>query len=177
MYNMYKDLVEVIGTGKVVGFFGDKNFPNKSQGKSIKDKTEAFNRLRMLLGALRPKKIYVCPELGLSNALLSLFLMLDIPYSVVNPYRGYFDNIPTKDKLRMFIGLENSSSVITMSDNKPKSVMEQQTLFEESQEFLVESSELIITAFGNNPHIGVLKTTDKLMAMDGKPVIALSYAT
>ena len=174
---MYKDLAEVIGTGKVVGFFGDRNFPNRGHGKLVKEKMDAFRKLQTLLVALKPKKIYVCPELGLSNSLLSLFLMLDIPYSVVNPYRGYFDNIPTKDKLRMFMGLENSSSVITMSESKPKSLVEQQSLLKESQEFLVDSSELIITAFGNNPHREIVKTTDKVMAMSGKQVIAICYST
>jgi hypothetical protein len=173
---MYDELKRAIGTGKVVGFFGDKNFPNVKQGKRIKDKHEALARIQALLLALKPKKIYVCPEMGLSSNLLSLFSLLDIPYSIINPYQGYFDNIPKSQKLRLFLGLEQSEAIVTMQEGKPENLLEQQKLFKESQDFLVNNSEIIITAFGNNPDSEIEKTTNELMAGE-KIVIAISYAT
>ena len=172
---MYDELKRAIGTGRVVGFFGDKNFPNAKQGKRLKDKHEAFARIQSLL-ALKPKKIYVCPEMGLSSNLLSLFSLLDIPYSIINPYRGYFDNIPKSQKLRLFLGLEQSEAIVTMQEGKPENLLEQQKLFKESQDFLVNNSEIIITAFGNSPDAEIEKTTNELLA-GKKIVIALSYAT
>lgn len=174
---MYDELASALGTGKIIGFFGDKNFPNKNQGKLVREKREAFQRIQAVLAALKPKKIYICPETGLSNSILSLLTVLDIPYSIVNPYRGYFDNVTNKTKLTMWIGLENSSSVITLSEKLPDSVAEQQKLFKESQEFLIKNSDIILTAFGNDPHERLCRTTEYLFGLEKKPVIALSYAT
>lgn len=174
---MFNDVVEDIGTGRVLGFFGDKNYPNVSQGKCLKDKKEAIRRMQVLLKALKPKKVYVCPELGLSYTIMSLLASLGIPYSVVNPYCGYFDYIPKQAKLRMFMGLENSASVITILENKPETVMDAQKAVAEAESFIIDNSEVLITAIGNNPNRHLVETTEKLLSSPEKKVIALSYAT
>ena len=174
---MFKDMVEEMGTGRVLGFFGDKNFPNIAQGKGLKDKKEAMGRLQSLLLALKPKKVYVCPELGLSYTIMSLLSSLGIPYSVVNPYCGYFDNLPKHAKLRLFLGLENSASVITISENKPTTVADARKTFEEAESFIIDNSEVLLTALGNNPNKHLVETTEKLLETPNKMVIALSYAT
>ena len=174
---MFKDIIEDIGTGRVLGFFGDKNFPNNAQGKGLKDKKEAIQRLQSLLLALKPKKVYVCPELGLSYTIMSLLGSMGIPYSVVNPYCGYFDNIPQRAKLRMFMGLENSASVITISEDKPNTVVDARKTVEEAETFIIDNSEVILTALGNNPNRHLVETTEKLLESTNKRVITLSYAT
>ena len=174
---MYKDIISMIGTGKIIGFFGDNNFPNSVQGKTLKDRGEAMKRLQPLLTALKPSKVYLCPETGLSTSMLALFATLDIPYSVVNPYAGYFDNIPQKNKLQMFLGLENSSSVITMTDKLPSSIHSEQKLVLESQKFIINNSDILISAFGNKPNKKFKNKTQELLDLEDKPVIAISYAT
>tara|TARA_R110000765_G_scaffold82714_3_gene161003 strand:- start:1331 stop:1855 length:525 start_codon:yes stop_codon:yes gene_type:complete len=174
---MFKQAVSDIGTGRVLGFFGDKNFPNTAQGKGLKDKKEAMQRLQHLLLALKPKKVYVCPELGLSYSIMSLLGSLGIPYSVVNPYCGYFDNIPKHSKLRMLMGLENSSSVITIAEKRPETVVDARKTVAEAESFIIDKSEVLIAALGNNPNQHLLDTTEKLLASSTKKVIAISYAT
>ena len=153
---MFKQAVSDIGTGRVLGFFGDKNFPNTAQGKGLKDKKEAMQRLQHLLLALKPKKV---------------------PYSVVNPYCGYFDNIPKHSKLRMLMGLENSSSVITIAEKRPETVVDARKTVAEAESFIIDKSEVLIAALGNNPNQHLLDTTEKLLASSTKKVIAISYAT
>ena len=174
---MYKDIISMIGTGKIIGFFGDSNFPNSVQGKTLKDRGEAIKRIKPLISALKPSKVYICPETGLSTSMLALFASLGIPYSVVNPYQGYFDNIPQKHKLQMFLGLENSSSVITMTHKIPSSIHYEQKLVLESQKFIINNSDIIISAFGNNPNKKFKNKTQELLDLEDKPVIAISYAT
>jgi hypothetical protein len=174
---MINEVVSDIGTGRVLGFFGDKNFPNTAQGKGLKDKKEAIQRLQHLLLALKPKKVYVCPELGLSYSIMSLLCSMGIPYSVVNPYCGYFDNIPKQAKLRMFMGLENSAAVITIAEEKPETVVDARKTVEEAETFIIDNSEVLIAALGNNPNKHLIDTTEKLLASTTKKVIAISYAT
>ena len=129
--------------------FGDENFPDRSSGKPIQERREALRKLELLLLQIQPRKVYIIPERGFNLTALSLLNYLNIPYVLVNPHEGYFDNLQEKEKLKMSLSLENSDTVITVG-KPPKSIAEEYELQNEVYDFMLSYTDFVISMYGKN---------------------------
>ena len=142
-----QDHVESIGQNKIIGLVGDKRFPFKSGGKSITARKEGLTHIKNILIQLNPKKIYLTPDRGFEELVVPLLNFMEIPYVVVNPYKGYFDNVEASSKIKILVALESSKAVVTVG-NKPKTVLEHENCQRESVDFIYDISDLVICIHG-----------------------------
>ena len=170
---MKKEFIESIGKGPVVGIFGDTVFPNKATGEGFREKTTVISELKKLLLEINPKKVYVIPHRGVSLTSLLILQYLNIPYTLVNPYKGYFNNIVPKDKIKVLLGMENSSAIVTMG-KPPKNVEDSVKAFNASEDFIIERSDLIISISGDNPGAQI-KNLEKKLPESKTNVIFFKY--
>ena len=96
------------GNNKTLGIIGDKNFPFKSGPRTHASKREALGKVKTILTQLAPKLVYLIPHRGVEETIIPLLSYLDIPYVIVNPYVGYFDDVKKSTKIKLWIALENS---------------------------------------------------------------------
>ena len=149
----------------LVGLFGDKNYPYLGKGKGIENRREYLGKLTMLLKELEPKTVYLIPETGLCQSALVVLQGLKIPYVVVNPYKGYFDNVTASSKLRLLLGLENSKAVVVVGD-APKDIKGNQKAVEDAQDFIIERAEVVISVYGDDPDENTKIINQKLHIAD-----------
>jgi len=172
---MIEDEVAMMaGRDPIVGIFGDQNFPNISSGKSVSERKEVLGRMKRLLLRLKPERVYISPTKGVSRCLIPAMNMLGIPYVIVNPYRGFFDSPQRKEKLHLIFGIKNSRSVITMG-NPPESEESKRNLVKESEDFIIERSNVVISVFGKNPSPDI-KNLNKRLPSAETNVVFLDYS-
>lgn len=133
----------------IICIFGDKNFPDKSSSKPIQERRETLKRLEMLLMQIQPKKVYIIPDRGFNLTALTLLNILNIPYVLVNPYEGYLDDLQGKEKLKMYLNLEQSDAVITIG-KPPKNIVEERELRHEVYDYMLSYTDFIISIYGRN---------------------------
>ncbi len=143
-----------MGTNKILGIFGDCDFPHKAGAKTITVRKEVLARTKDLLMSIKPKKVYITPHTGFEEIIIPLLLFLDIPYTIVNPYKGFYDNLKKESKVKLLMALENSRGVITLSNKKAK-FKEHLDLVHESENFILDRSQIVLCVFGqkNNHRI------------------------
>lgn len=170
---MEQEFFDNLDKDPIIGIFGDTIFPNKSIGEGVREKAKIIREVRALLTRVNPKKVYVIPHKGINLTMLTLLQCLDIPYTIVNPYRGYFNNIIPKDKIKVLLGMENSSSVITMG-KPPKHLKDSVKSLSETEDFIIDRSDLIITITSMKPSSIQEKLNNKLPD-SGKNIIFIKY--
>jgi len=167
-----KDELEFFGKTKTLGLFGDKKFPFKSGPKSSMARKEALSHIKKLLVQIKPNKIYITPNRGLEELVIPLLSFLDVPYVIVNPYKGYFDGCSVESKVKLLVALENSKSVVTIA-KRPKNILEHEKSYKESLDFIYENSDVVICVTGPEPS-DTLKRIQKNFKSDDK-IIVLNF--
>ena len=170
---MEQEFFDGIEKNPIIGIFGNTTFPNKSIGEGIREKSKVISELTKLLKRIEPSKVYLIPHKGVNLTTLMVLQFLNIPYSIVNPYKGYFNNIQSSDKLKIVMGMENSSSVITIGKN-PKNARGTLKALSETEDFIIERSDLIISIIGEKPD-KILHNLNMKLPDSGKNVIFFKY--
>jgi hypothetical protein len=169
-----REISEIVGKNPIIGIFGDQNFPNLSSGKSLSERKVMLHKIKKLLVVTNPKLVYLTPTKGINRCLLPALNILKIPYVVVNPYRGFFDSTLDKDKLSLLQGIESSKSVITIG-KKPLKKSEEKKLELESENFIIDRSNLVISVFGKKPGMAIQNLNKRLPDAETN-VIFLDYS-
>jgi|10_taG_2_1085330.scaffolds.fasta_scaffold21894_2 hypothetical protein len=170
---MEQEFFDNIEKNPIIGIFGDTVFPNKSIGEGIREKSKVISELKSLLLKMDPKKVYIIPHRGVNLTSLTILQYLNIPYTIVNPYRGYFNSTHNRDKLKIVFGMENSSSVITVGKN-PKNARGTLKALSDTEDFVIDRSDLIISINGNKPDNKSMNLLKKLPE-SGKHIIFFKY--
>ena len=170
---MEQEFFDSLEKNPIIGIFGNTIFPNKSMGEGIKEKSEVISELTKLLVRLEPRKVYIIPTKGVNLTSLMVLRYLQISYTIVNPYTGYFNGIQNRDKLKIVTGMEESSSVITIG-KKPKNARGTVQALSDTEDFIIERSELIISIVGAKPD-KKLQNLNKKLPESGKSVIFFKY--
>lgn len=164
-----KEELKLFGQNKIIGLFGDKKFPFKSGPKSYTAKKEGLSHIKNLLIQIKPKKVYITPNRGFDELVIPLLSFLEIPYVIVNPYKGYFDSCDASSKIRLLIALENSKSVITIS-KKAKNMLEHKKSYGEAIDFIYDKSDIVICITGPKSN-DALDHIKKTFGEDDKVII------
>ncbi len=170
---MEQEFFDKLDKDPIIGIFGDTIFPNRSLGEGIREKAKVIMEVKSLLSRLKPRKVYVIPHKGINLTILTILRCLDIPYTIVNPYKGYFNNIVPRDKVKVLLGMENSSAVVTMG-KPPKHIKDSIKSLSETEDFIIDRSDLIITITSMKPSPIQEKLNNKLPD-SGKNVIFIKY--
>ncbi len=144
-----KEELKHFGQDKIIGLFGDKRFPFKTGPKCATARREGLSHVKSLLSQMNPKKVYLIPHRGFDELAIPLLSFLEIPYIIVNPYKGYFDKIESSSKVRLLVALENSKAVITIGE-RPKSALEHEKSYEEAIDFIYNVSDVIVCVTAGN---------------------------
>tara|TARA_R110000824_G_scaffold11123_2_gene48359 strand:+ start:931 stop:1443 length:513 start_codon:yes stop_codon:yes gene_type:complete len=170
---MEQEFFDSLEKGPIVGIFGDTIFPNRSLGEGIREKAKVIMEMKFLLSKIQPKKVYVIPHKGVNLTVLTILQCLNIPYTIVNPYKGYFNSVAPKDKIKVLLGMENSSAIVTMG-NPPKHVKDSVKALSETEDFIIDRSDLIITITSAKPSPLQKKLNSKLPDT-GKHILFIKY--
>ena len=168
------EVSNLAGKDPIVGIFGDQNFPDKSTGKSLSERRELLLKMKRILSVIKPERVYISPTKGIIRTLMPAMNMLRIPYIIVNPYQGFFDITEKKEKVNLAIGLKHSRSVITMG-TPPETKIAKEKLLKESEDFIIDRANLIISIYGKNPSRDIKEINKRLPEVEAN-VIFLDYS-
>ena len=165
--------IKDIGTHKIIGIFGDKNFPPRKGPKACSSRRDAMTKIKDLLVQLKPEVIYIMPQRGFSESIIPIISFLDIPYIVINPFKGFYDDKQGAAKIKLLIALENSRGVVTIKEDTPETISEFNDAYQESLDFILDRSEVIVCVTGNDPSENIVRIERGLFSKD--KVIILNY--
>ena len=168
------EVADIAGKNPIVGIFGDQNFPDKSTGKSLSERRELLHKMKRILHVIKPERVYISPTKGIIRTLMPALNMLRIPYIIVNPYQGFFDIGEKKEKFNLAVGLKHSRTVITMGE-PPKTKGVKIKLQKETEDFIIDRSNLIISIYGKNPSRDIRELNKRLPEVETN-VIFLDYS-
>ncbi len=159
---------------RTLGIFGDSRFPSLKYGHTVGDRAVFQRQMKTVLMEINPKVVYIIPTQGVCCSLLPLLQFLNIPFIIVNPYKGYFKKAPDSFRLNLTTYLQLSKSVITISENL-ETVEDQADAEEEAKQFIINNSENIISIYGDKSGDGTKELNKKLLA-DEENIIFINYS-
>jgi len=160
-------------TDKVIGLFGDFQLPSTGDNPNSYARKNILKKLLAVLIMARPKKVYFMPTSGVMSALMVSMSKMNIPYTLVIPYTGYFDNYGIHEKLNTFVASETVGGLILIKD-EAKSLEEQNSCLKEAEEFIINRSNTLCLVFRHENNSNMNFLSDKIRKTD-KHLLHVNY--
>tara|TARA_R100001377_G_scaffold67692_1_gene42988 strand:- start:644 stop:1189 length:546 start_codon:yes stop_codon:yes gene_type:complete len=158
----------------ILGIFGTESFTNISKGEVTGDRRRAVRKIISLLKGIEPRLVYIIPRGKTCLYATHLLRILDIPFSLIIPCTGYFDNLRKFHNLKFEKAVEGSQSIIILSD-ETLDLKNSKRIEDEAENFIVERAELILSIYGSTLPQRYKNLNKKLNNVEGD-VIFLNYS-
>lgn len=166
---------QIEGDDIILGIFGSSVFINTKKGEGIQERRTATTRIVQVLQSINPKLVYITPTPGVPLHLTTILDYLKIPFIIVSPSRGHFTRMSKKNKILLKRAIDSSKSVVVVNDVKA-TMLNYLELEKQSEEFILESSDLILSVYGSANSANEDRRHEMLNEIE-KDVIFLNYAT
>lgn len=158
----------------ILGIFGTEMFANISKGEVTGDRRRAVRKIISILKSIDPCMVYIIPRGKTCLYATHLLRILEIPFSLIIPCKGYFDNLKKLHNLKFRKAVQDSQSIITLS-NETLDLKNSKRIEDEAEDFIVERAELILSIYGSTLPQRYKNLNNKLNNVEGD-VIFLNYS-
>ena len=159
----------------ILGVFGTEMFGNIAKGEVAADKRRAVRKIIKILSGIQPRLVYIIPKGRTCLYATHLLRVLDIPFSLVVPCRGYFDSLKTCHPARFKKAVDAAQSIIILSE-ETLDVKNSKYIEDEAENFIIERSELILSIYGRTVPQRYKNLNKRIREIEAMDVIFLNYS-
>mgnify|MGYP005831571415 CR=1 FL=1 len=131
---------------KILGIFGDSNFPKLGSGYSQLKRNVAVKRTMDCLSELRAELVYIIPTAGTCVEFLAMLNMLEIPYILVIPYKD-FVNVPHPAYKALLKQAAIDAKNVVVLDSDSSLSPDKSLKFEEAIKFVRDNSNKLLKVY------------------------------
>jgi hypothetical protein len=101
---------------KILSVFGDEAFPRTGVGALPTKRQVATDNIMMFFKSLAPDLVYIMPTGGTCIYTAVVCKMMKIPYILVCPYSGYFENLNSVDAAMLANVVGSAKTIIILNE-------------------------------------------------------------
>jgi len=117
---------------KILSVFGDESFPRTGLGGLPTKRQVATDNIMMFFKSLAPDLVYIVPRNGTCAYAAAVCKMMNIPYILVCPYPGYFENLKITDAKLLSRVIDSAKTLIILNETP----IDKNQAIKESNQFL-----------------------------------------
>mgnify|MGYP003110964929 CR=1 FL=1 len=158
----------------ILGIFGTETFTNIAKGELKSDRRACLRKIIGIFKGVRPRLVYIIPKGRTCLYATHLLKVLNIPFCLVIPCQGYFDNLKLSYTRKFEEAVRSAQSIIMLNDEEIN-LKNFNDIEDDAEEFILQRAELILSIYGKNPSERYKKLNDRLNDMEAD-VIFLNYS-
>jgi hypothetical protein len=135
---------------KILSVFGDESFPRTGVGSLPTKRQVATDNIMMFFKSLAPDLVYIVPNGGTCIYTAAVCKMMNIPYILVCPYPGYFENLAAVDATLLARVLDAAKTLIILNENP----VDKNQAKEEANQFLATVGTFMVFLYNSDSEDG-----------------------
>ena len=158
----------------ILGIFGTETFTNISKGELKSDRRRCLRKIIGIFKGVSPRLVYIIPKGKTCLYATHLLKVLNIPYCLVIPCKGYFDNLRVANKKRFDDAVKTAQSIIFLRE-EALTLKNSKDIEDEAEDFILQRAELVLSIYGTDLPDRYRNLNNKLNNLQAD-VIFLNYS-